>query len=805
MTKKLSFLSLVFSVSLASTGYAAVIHVPADCVTIQRGIDMAASGDTVLVADGVYSGPGNRDIDFYGKALLLASENGPDSCVIECGGSESDPHRGFVFHNLEDSCSIVRGFTITGGWTDYNGGAILCDASSPTIEDNIITGNAAVGERSNGGGIAGRYFTSRISGNTIMNNISTELGGGMHLTHSMVLIEDNLITGNTSGETHGGGVHTSYSSLSARNNTVTENSGGGILCRWNTSSIISGNVITGNSGGSGSGLYTHGDSAVVVGNTVTGNTGVKGAGIYCRVDSSFRIEANKVTGNTASSQGGGIFCFGPRGVMADNIMSGNSSAGGGGGLYAEGSSLAVTGNRIEDNTSQGNGGGALFVVDESTVEENTITGNTAASGGGVSIGGYGYSVTGNTIRENAAGSNGGGVSADGASSSISENTICENTAGSSGGGVFCAQWSSLLIEGNTIVLNEAGGLNGGGVSCFGGDTGILDNLIAGNGALYGGGGVFCGGATTVISGNTIVLNTTENNGGGVASQGYSGDVILSRNSIISNKSGRGGGCFLGGSSAIVDGVTFSGNRADSGGAIGSRGAFSVIVTVENSILWGDTAATGAEIFTEEASTITVEYSDVMGGWEGEGNIEGDPLFVNGGLKDCRLLWGSPCIDTGHPDSLDADGTRRDMGARSFDQSDHLTLYLTPDSYSALPGGEEGVTYTIINRHEQAEPFWVASRVTDPSGATVIVLNPAYHLIPSNSTARTRIVHEVPIDFPSGRYTYTSAVGLPPATVFDTDLFDGWIIEGADRLPLPRTRIPPIGEAVRAVDAEAAGR
>ena len=83
---------LVPSIVLSKT-----IHVPADSATIQAGIDGAAHGDTVLVADGVYKGEGNRNIDFLGKAIVVRSENGPEKTVIDCEGSG----RGFYFHSDE--------------------------------------------------------------------------------------------------------------------------------------------------------------------------------------------------------------------------------------------------------------------------------------------------------------------------------------------------------------------------------------------------------------------------------------------------------------------------------------------------------------------------------------------------------------------------------------------------------------------------------------------------------------------------------------------------------------------------------
>ncbi|MBA7646107.1 hypothetical protein ES703_53868 [subsurface metagenome] len=72
---------------------------------IQAAINDANDGDTVIIADGTYTGDGNRDIDFLGKAITLRSENGPENCIIDCNGSETGYHRGFYFHNGEDSNS----------------------------------------------------------------------------------------------------------------------------------------------------------------------------------------------------------------------------------------------------------------------------------------------------------------------------------------------------------------------------------------------------------------------------------------------------------------------------------------------------------------------------------------------------------------------------------------------------------------------------------------------------------------------------------------------------------------------------
>ena len=104
---------------------AAIINVPTDQPTIQAGIDAAVNGDTVLVAAGVYTGDGNRDMDFGGKLIVVKSELGSAVTTINCEGTETERHRAFRFGNSEDRSAVVDGFTFTNGtgqweWDAYN-------------------------------------------------------------------------------------------------------------------------------------------------------------------------------------------------------------------------------------------------------------------------------------------------------------------------------------------------------------------------------------------------------------------------------------------------------------------------------------------------------------------------------------------------------------------------------------------------------------------------------------------------------------------------------------------------------------
>ena len=175
--------------------------------SIQEAINASTHGDKVVILRGTYSGTGNRDIDFKGKAITVTGEdpNDPNLVTIDCDGTVSQPHYGFVFQNYEIPKSVLSGVTITRGYSEKAGaiyltncvrpvitncvflsnsanvgGAIYCNNSSPVISDCLFEGNHA-----NAGGAI--YNNSAASGSTpvttncnFYNNTSVYNGGAIY-------------------------------------------------------------------------------------------------------------------------------------------------------------------------------------------------------------------------------------------------------------------------------------------------------------------------------------------------------------------------------------------------------------------------------------------------------------------------------------------------------------------------------------------------------------------------------------------------------------------------------------------------
>ena len=161
--------------------WAVTIHVPRQYSTIQAGIDAAIDGDTVLVADGTYTGLGNIDLDFGGREIVVRSENGPENCIIDC---EYSGGRGFYFHSGETSSAIVYGITVTHGAATLGCGVNITGAS-PTFKFCIIKYNLG-NDVSYGGGVYIDGGEPTFESCTIYGNQANQ-GGAIYSSSNMVV------------------------------------------------------------------------------------------------------------------------------------------------------------------------------------------------------------------------------------------------------------------------------------------------------------------------------------------------------------------------------------------------------------------------------------------------------------------------------------------------------------------------------------------------------------------------------------------------------------------------------------------
>jgi len=280
---------------------------------VQKGIDAASMGDTVIVAQGRYL----ENIRFQGKNITVTSTDPLDAEVVANTIIDGRAAGSVVaFDGTEDETCLLCGFTIRNG--KAQNGAGICGGTidnhtRASIRDNFISGNSATSEIANlyfGGGVA--FCDGLIEGNTITGN-RADYGGGLGRCNGM--IRNNTITGNS--VTRGGGLF--HCDGTVRNNLVANNSGttsGGGFC--GCGGTVENNRIFANSAPSGGGLF--GSHGVIRSNLITANSAGKGGGInWCNGT----IENNTIAGNTADQEGGGLVDC--NGTIRNCIIWGNSA------------------------------------------------------------------------------------------------------------------------------------------------------------------------------------------------------------------------------------------------------------------------------------------------------------------------------------------------------------------------------------------------------------------------------------------------------------------------------------------------
>jgi hypothetical protein len=178
------------SLLLAGVVSAATIHVPGDQPTIQAGIDASASGDTVSVAAGTYSGTGNYNLDFGGRNIVLRAESGPNTVIVDC----AHLGRGIYFHSRETAAAQVLGLTFVNGWNNYGGGIRVDSLCSPVFKNCVVH---ACQSTVRGGGVD-VYGASPTFTNCVFHSNFSAMGGGFSAENSSASVNSCILAANTS-------------------------------------------------------------------------------------------------------------------------------------------------------------------------------------------------------------------------------------------------------------------------------------------------------------------------------------------------------------------------------------------------------------------------------------------------------------------------------------------------------------------------------------------------------------------------------------------------------------------------------
>ena len=355
------------------------------CATVQHAVDVAASGDEIRVAMGIYTGVharvGITQVVYISKSVTLrggyTATNWTTSYPITQPTALDAETEGRVLYIGGDISPTVEGLHITGGDaaglggspSGDSGGGVLVVGAAVTMSNNHVFSNTAAF----GGGL---YFLSSakvlLTHNTISNNTGEGLAGGLYVRFCPgAKLIDNTIRDNVADHQGGGQKH--Y---------------GGALVQQSDNATLLDNLIIGNRAADQCGGVCFGASpnALLVGNIITGNSGGSpgfprtGGGLQFVDSTGARLDGNTVTHNSAIGVGAGLYLERSDVTLTNNVIADNQLAsfdsfeGSGSGLYIAGSSP-----RLLHTTIARNGGGdgsGVYITDIFGRSSDVIMTNT---------------------------------------------------------------------------------------------------------------------------------------------------------------------------------------------------------------------------------------------------------------------------------------------------------------------------------------------------------------------------------------------------------------------------------------------
>ena len=280
------------------------------CETINGAIGKATGGDTILVAEGMYTGS-SSEVILINRDITLSG--GWDASFTSQSGN-----------SIIDGEATRRGITVQTGVT--------------TSLAHFVLQN---GNKTGGGGGVHNEGTLTLNHSIIADNNSGfgEGGGILNTTTGVITMNQTVLTRNGNQDLCNGTAIWNQGTITANNSSITENQVPNIFCGvgsavinftgpdYRGTIILNNTTVSNNSPGGG--IYNYGN-LTLNNSTISHNVGDDSngpGGIYNSIDAILILNNSTITGNTTSGSGGGIFNISSGVVtMQNTIVAGNTAS-----------------------------------------------------------------------------------------------------------------------------------------------------------------------------------------------------------------------------------------------------------------------------------------------------------------------------------------------------------------------------------------------------------------------------------------------------------------------------------------------
>ena len=549
-----------------------------------------------------------------GGALVVTNSN---LTIIDSHFANNSAQLGGAIFVEIDSTMIINDSTFVGNSADdcvddcCNGGALFID-SGCTVTAHNSTFNNNTSEFS-GGAIA--LFRGAFEGiqNEFTSNGARNLGGSIFAHFSSSIKSDmSTFTHNEAGFS-GGVIYADYlSSIIVKNGTFLHNMATMTTCTTDNSIAMN-----------------------LDGMCFDSEAGFGGGALYARYGSTIDIQDSKFSGNKAENDGGVMYAISNGTItVKDSTFDSNSARYGGGVVYSYYySSITIHSSQFSNNEA-GNAGGVFHVFYSSTLSlvNTTFDRNKAGYIGGVLHTFYLSTVTidRSLFNNNKAGYFGGVLYANYLCNTVVYSSSFNNNSVNADGGVIFAYDNNTIIVHSSYFDNNTADGNGGAVyashlSCI-----MFRNecVLLHNSAQRSGGAVFIHDhASFTDLGSHYTENTAEINGGSICI--FSESDIKLKGSTFTENSARelGGALHMKGivCRAIIEGNTFNGNMAMSGGAIAMSTADS-LNTSDNALFSNYATDKGGALYLTHGYNLTSDCDNFINNSAGQ---DGGVFYLQG--------------------------------------------------------------------------------------------------------------------------------------------------------------------------------